>query len=301
MSKTAPQLSSLLPSENAVFYDPENFFEFQWPPVPRRQFIAERDRAFDPATETCLITLDSSDVLQTSYPATTPLLLSRYLRIRSGESLRTSLRASAELHYVLAGSGESSNATGAVVWGQGDAFLLPGGGETRHRADADTIVFCTTNEPLLSFESLAPDPAELSRVCITHWTRSAIEKHLETVHARPRSGEASGRAVQLATARMAPARHPVPSMNVAINSLEPGEDQRPHRHNGVAITLAIMGEDVYSMIEDERVQWSTGAAQITPPTELHSHHNRGTEMMRSLVIQDEGLHFYTRTPGFSWE
>ena len=23
--------------------------------------------------------------------------------------------------------------------------------------------------------------------------------------------------------------------------------------------------------------------------------------MRSLVIQDEGLHYYTRTPGFSWD
>ena len=26
----------------------------------------------------------------------------------------------------------------------------------------------------------------------------------------------------------------------------------------------------------------------------------GPARMRSLVVQDEGLHFYTRTPGFSW-
>jgi gentisate 1,2-dioxygenase len=55
------------------------------------------------------------------------------------------------------------------------------------------------------------------------------------------------------------------------------------------------------MIEDQRVDWSDGAAQITPATLLHSHHNRGTKRMRSLVIQDEGLHLYTRTPGFSFE
>jgi len=90
-------------------------------------------------------------------------------------------------------------------------------------------------------------------------------------------------------------------MNVAINTLEPGSDQRPHRHNGVAITLAIQGQGVYSMIENERVDWVVGAAQITPAAELHSHHNRGTERMMSLIVQDEGLHFYTRTPGFSWE
>ena len=102
------------------------------------------------------------------------------------------------------------------------------------------------------------------------------------------------------SAAMAPAGYPVPTMNVAINTLHPGGDQRPHRHNGAAITLGIQAEGVYSKIEEQRVDWSTGAAQVTPATELHSHHNRGEQRMRSLVVQDEGLHFYARTPGFSW-
>ena len=55
-----------------------------------------------------------------------------------------------------------------------------------------------------------------------------------------------------------------------------------------------------AMIEDERIDWSTGAAQVTPAAELHSHHNRGPRRMVSIIVQDEGLHFYTRTPGFSW-
>jgi gentisate 1,2-dioxygenase len=93
----------------------------------------------------------------------------------------------------------------------------------------------------------------------------------------------------------------IPSINVAINTLAPGGDQRPHRHNGVAVTLAIQVEGIYSMIDGQRVDWSTGAAQITPATLLHSHHNRGVKRMRSLVIQDEGLHHYTRTPGFSFD
>ncbi len=93
----------------------------------------------------------------------------------------------------------------------------------------------------------------------------------------------------------------MPSINVAINTLAPGCDQRPHRHNGVAITLALQGEGIHSVIEGQRVDWVDGAAQITPATLLHSHHNRGTKRMRSLVIQDEGLHMYTRTPGFSFD
>jgi len=54
------------------------------------------------------------------------------------------------------------------------------------------------------------------------------------------------------------------------------------------------------MIDGKRVDWVTGAAQITPATTLHSHHNRGEKRMRALVIQDEALHVYTRTPGFSF-
>jgi len=93
---------------------------------------------------------------------------------------------------------------------------------------------------------------------------------------------------------------PIPTINTAINTLEPGCDQRPHRHNGAAVTLAIQGEGIHSMIDGKRVNWSTGAAQITPATLLHSHHSTGTQRMRSFVIQDEGLHHYTRTPGFSF-
>ena len=56
--------------------------------------------------------------------------------------------------------------------------------------------------------------------------------------------------------------------------------------------------------EDEKHSeepWSDRAAQITPPTSMHSHHNRGTERMRCLIFQDEALHYYTRTPGFSFD
>ena len=104
-----------------------------------------------------------------------------------------------------------------------------------------------------------------------------------------------------ASRALAPARNVLPMMVAAINTLEAGGDQRPHRHNGVAITLALEGEGVYSLIEGQRIDWVTGAAQVTPAAELHSHHNRGSARMRSLVIQDEGLHYYTRTPGFSWD
>ena len=298
MATRAPVVDT--PQSRVRYYDPENFFAFQWPSVPRHQFLAERDAAFAPDAPTGETLLDCAEVLKTAYPATTPLLLARYLTVRAGDSLEVDRRASAEVYYVLAGEGESAGFGETIRWTRGDAFCFPGG-KVAHSAGLDAVLFSVCNEPLLRFEDLHPSNDGHERVRPLHWEKAEMDRQFEAILARPDSAEASGRALQLAAVDMEPARHPIPSMNVAINTLEPGGDQRPHRHNGVAITLAVEGDSVYSMIEDQRVDWIAGTAQITPATELHSHHNRGTNRMLSLVVQDEGLHFYTRTPGFSWD
>lgn len=289
-------------TSQALYYDPANAFDFRWPPVPRRQFLAECERAFDSASPTGLVPLDASDALETRYPATTPSLLAQYLKLRGGDRLATHQRASGEVYFVMHGSGQSQSGSDTVAWRQGDLFCFPGGLETVHRAEGDVaIVFCVSDEPLVSFQGLQPPRAGEALIETVHWPAAEIDRRLDTVYARADSKEEAGRAVLFSSQALAPARNILPMMVAAINTLEPGRDQRPHRHNGVAITLALEGEGVYSLIEGQRVDWVTGAAQITPATELHSHHNRGSARMRSLVIQDEGLHYYTRTPGFSWD
>jgi gentisate 1,2-dioxygenase len=289
-------------SERARYNTSENPFTFRWSPVPIRQFLAERNRAFDPSTPTGLIALDIATNLGTAYPATTPTLLARYLKIRSGEALRTTFAAGGEVYYVMKGQGESRNGSDFITWGPGDVFCFPGGDETLHRAlDRDCLLFAATNEPLLALEGLRPPARGHALVQATHWPAEEIERCFEAVWSRPITDNTTGHSVNFTAASMLPNYVTMPSINVAINTLAPGCDQRPHRHNGVAITLALQGEGIHSMIENQRVDWSDGAAQITPPTLLHSHHNRGTKRMRSLVIQDEGLHLYTRTPGFSFD
>jgi len=294
--------SETLYSRRARYVTAENPFTFEWPPVPARQFLAERDRAFDPATPTGEIPLDASSDLGTRYPATTPTLLVRYLKLRGGEHLRTSFAAAGEIYYVMSGTGESRNGNDAIAWSAGDVFCFPGGGETLHRAGrGDCLLFVATDEPLLAFERLRPPPSAESVVETVHWPAAEIERRFEAVWQRPSSDKVTGRAVQFSTSALAPSYMTIPTINLAINTLDPGCDQRPHRHNGVAITLAVQGEGIHSMIDGQRIDWSTGAAQITPGTTLHSHHNRGTKRMRSVIFQDEGLHHYTRTPGFSFD
>src|SRR5688572_15201558 len=85
-----PQATAQTPyMQRAIYHSAENGFSFKWPAVPARQFLRERDLAFDPATPTGEIPLDASDALETGYLATTPTLLCRYLKIRAGEELRT--------------------------------------------------------------------------------------------------------------------------------------------------------------------------------------------------------------------
>ena len=97
------------------------------PPVPCHQFLAERDRALDPATGTAVIPLDLSAQLGTGFPATTPLILTRYCASAPATSSPRDLRASGELYYVIAGTGETRNGPDRIAWGPGDVFCLPGG------------------------------------------------------------------------------------------------------------------------------------------------------------------------------
>ena len=59
--------------QRAIYNSPENFFSWSWPSVPRHQFLAERDQAYDPNGPTALIELDISDQLETPYLNYVPL------------------------------------------------------------------------------------------------------------------------------------------------------------------------------------------------------------------------------------
>ena len=89
-------------------------------------------------------------------------------------------------------------------------------------------------------------------------------------------------------------------MTLALNSLPPGDSQRPHVHNSMALTLCTQGEGCYSLIDGERKDWSHHAVMVTPPGAAHSHHNDGNSPMQCLIVQDGGLYYHGRTLGFAY-
>tara|TARA_B100000614_G_C14531417_1_gene486680 strand:- start:309 stop:1367 length:1059 start_codon:yes stop_codon:yes gene_type:complete len=289
------------PTAQARFFTAGEAFNIKLPRVPRHQFLDECRKAFDPATATGLIPLDLSSELGLSYPATIPMVLTRYIRIRAGEQLSTHFNATGEIYYVFQGSGESRRETETIRWAAGDVFLFPGGADTIHAADdEDCVLWLVTNEPCLAFEkSNAPDPAN-GVVKPTHYPAARVRAELERVHGLPDADKMAGFAVVFSSVAMEKGRNILPSLSFALNSLPPHRAQRGHRHNATAITLCLQGEHCYSLIDGHRVDWVDNAVMVTPPGEDHSHHNDGDKRMLSLVIQDGGLHYYMRTMGFAY-
>jgi gentisate 1,2-dioxygenase len=286
-------------TERARYFDSGNAFALKYPPVPCHQFLAERDRAFDPATGTALIPLDLSDRLGLDFRATTPLILTCYARIRAGERLTTRFKASGELYYVLRGRGRTVNGADTIAWGPGDVFCLPGGGESAHLADAeDGVLWAITNEPELAFEHLEP-PAPGNQVTrAVHYPADEIHDQLQRVAKKLEGEKIAGLALVFSSVDQAQQRNVLPTLTLAVNQLPPGEVQRPHRHNSAAVTLSIQGEGCYSTIGGRRVDWQKDAVMVTPPGDVHSHHNDGAEWMSCLIVQDGGLHYHCRTMDF---
>ena len=277
-------------------------FNIKRPPIPAHVFRAERDRAMSAGTTTGLILLDLSRVLGLPFPATTPLILSRYARVRAGDTLTTEFKASAELYYAIAGRGTTTFGTGeSLAWQTGDAFCLPGGGVARHRAESgDAVLWVTTNEPELAFEACEPPAPARASIQPAHYPGAEIRRRLLDVYLDPRAAGMPGKSVNLCNAAIETSRTTTPTFTLAMNSLLPGEAQRAHRHNAVAVTLVVAGARCYSRIDEERVDWEPNTVMITPPTTLHSHHNDGDELALFLIVQDGGLYYHCRTMGFSF-
>ena len=283
------------------FFNTGNAFNIQLPPVPDRIFADEPARALDPATPTGLISCDISADLDCGFPATTPLVLAHYARIRSGETLRTDFAASGVIAYVIAGGGTTDCAGEHIAWQPGDLFILPGGEPALHAAGAeDAVLWIVTNEPQLAFENLrAPAPGE-APTDVVHYRGGEIARQIDLLYDVGRGEQIAGSALIFSAERQEATRNILPTLTAAMNSLPGGSVQRPHRHNSVAVSLVIKGERCFSVVDGTRKDWAPWATTITPPVSVHSHHNAGNEMALFLIIQDGGIYYHARAMGFEF-
>jgi gentisate 1,2-dioxygenase len=289
-------------TENARYLTSLDGFNIKHPPIPAHVFRGERDRALDPAAPTGLVSLDLSAVLGLAYPATTPFILSQYARIRAGDTLETAFQASTELYHVICGSGTTRTSDGGTLaWEPADTFCLPGGTTARHVAAQDSVLWVTTNEPQLRFEGLEPPAPGMAPIRPALYPMAEIRRRLLAIYLDPRAAAMPGKSINLGNVAIESSRTTTPSFTLALNSLLPGESQRGHRHNAVAVTLVLAGEGCYSLIDGKRANWEPQTVMLTPPAAFHSHHNDGNELALFLIVQDGGVYYHCRTMGFSYK
>lgn len=287
----------------ALYFNTGNAFNQKLAEVPDQSFTDEPALALNPATPTGLIVCDRSQDLGTAYPATTPLVLVRYAKIRAGESLQAEFVASGVVVYVIVGSGTTVCGKEQISWQPGDVFVLPGNVAHLHSANGnanDAVLWIVTNEPQLAFEHLRGPAEGDAPTNLVHFPALEIERQVNLLYEVGRGNDIAGSALIFSSTQQEASRNVLPTLTVAMNSLPPGGSQRSHRHNSIAVSLVIEGERCHSMVDGRRKDWSQWATTVTPPTAAHSHSNDGDKWAKFLIIQDGGIYNYTRALGFEF-
>ncbi|MDE0940827.1 MAG: cupin domain-containing protein [Alphaproteobacteria bacterium] len=284
----------------ARFFNSANAFALKASDVPDHVFSEEPAAAMSANAVTGFIACDLSVEMDCEGPATAPLILARYGTILPGEKLTAAFAATASIWYVIRGEGRTVCGDEDFAWGPGDVFLLPGGGEHQLTAGpGGAVLWVAGNEPCLTFEGLAPPPEDQAVTPCVHYPAAEIERQLQKIYDVDQGGTA-GMAILFSSDQQAERRNILPTLTLAMNSLQPGAVQPGHKHNSVAVALVINGPDCFSMIDGKRKDWGPWVTTVTPPGSVHSHHNEGDERALFLIVQDGGLHYHTRTMGFAF-
>lgn len=237
-------------------------------------------------------------------PATSPALLAHFIHVRPGEKVTTAPNASSELYYVIRGSGFSLVNGEVITWAAGDFVTLPAGCRSSHHGDEDAALYWVTDEPLLRF--LGAQAVE-ARFAPTKFDAASAKAELDRVAADPHAGQRSRISILLANANQTQTLTATHVLWAMFGVVPPGSEQRPHRHQSVALDLCIgasagcytlLGtrlDDQGEIADPIRVDWEAGGAFTTPPGMWHAHFNQSGQPAWVIPIQDAGLQTYLRS------
>lgn len=281
------------------YFNSGNAFNIKLPPVPGHIFIDEPAAAMK-MEKTGVINCDQSAKMECGFPATTPLMLARYAVVKAGETLDTTLTNTASIWYVIQGKAGLVVGEEKASLGKGDVFLMPGGVPSAIAATEDSVFWAVGNDPQLKFDTSVPVTGADAAVEFVHYPADEITHQLDVVYSSNANATTSGHALIFSAVKSEAARNITPTMTLSLNTLKPKSEQPPHKHNSAAITLVVAGDPAYSMVAEQKCDWSPWATLVTPPAAKHSHHNDGNSRAEFLIVQDGGFYYHARTMGFEF-
>jgi gentisate 1,2-dioxygenase len=261
---------------------------------------------------TRVIPFDINDTLDIDTQCTSPNLMASFVRVVEGESIATAAVATSQAFYVIRGSGETSSAEhGVVRWGAGDLFVVPvtPGALTHKCTSADShggaALYWVHDGPLMDYLGVVPAAPKFAPTLFER--ERMLAEVREIAHAAPAGGERNRLGVLLGNKACDQTKTLTHVLWSLLNSIPANDVQRPHRHNSVALDLAVaakpgvytlMGKEIDDkgeIIDPIRCDWIPGGVFVTPPGWWHSHHNESDEVAWVLPMQDAGLYTHQRT------
>lgn len=258
---------------------------------------------------TRVIPFDIDDFLDIEKQCTSPNLMASFVRVCEGESIDTTANATSQAFYVIRGNGETSSEHGTVSWGTGDLFVVPmtKGALTHSCASAEkggAALYWVHDEPLMDYLGVSPNGKKFEP---TLFKRERMLAEVEQIAHQNTSGERNRLGVLLGNKACDQTKTLTHVLWSLLNSIPAQSVQRAHRHNSVALDLAVsaspnvytlMGKEIDStgnIIDPIRCDWTPGGVFVTPPGWWHSHHNESDELAWVLPMQDAGLYTHQRT------
>jgi gentisate 1,2-dioxygenase len=269
--------------------------------VPIKAF--SRDLYADGPTR--IIPLDLSHELGVANgPATSPALVAHFVRIRAGEQIATNPNATSQLYYVISGRGFSAVNGRLAKWEKGDFLTLPADSQATFYASPESVLYWVHDEPLLRhLGAHATEP----RFRATKFRRTDAVARLDEIASRPGANDKSRVSVLLANAEQEQTLTITHVLWAMFGLLPPDQEQRPHRHQSVALDLildakpgcyTLLGtrlDDRGDIVNPTRVDWQAGGAFVTPPGLWHAHFNESGAPAHLIPVQDAGLQTYLRS------
>jgi gentisate 1,2-dioxygenase len=260
--------------------------------------------------QTRLIPFDINDFLEIEGSATSPNLMASFVRIEVGDSIPTRANATSQAFYVIRGQGESESEHGKISWSTGDMFVVPvtPGAITHKCTSAEEFggaaLYWVHDEPLMDY--LGVNPSSKKKFEPTLYRKKDMLDRVEEIkHDKSASNNRCG--VLLGNTACSQTKTLTHVLWSLLNSIPAQSVQRPHRHNSIALDLAVaakpgvytlMGKEIDQdglIIDPIRCDWIPGGVFITPPGWWHSHHNESDDIAWVLPMQDAGLYTHQRT------
>ncbi|WP_029407547.1 hypothetical protein [Thiomicrorhabdus sp. Milos-T2] len=265
------------------------------PPMPKIDVI-DYPSELHQGGETRIVPFDLSKQLETDYPATSPNLMANYIKISTGDTIKTDASVTSQMFYIIRGSGRTQMKHGTIEWKTGDLFTLPGVPDALHTASEDTAIYWVNDAPLLHYLGVKPSSERFQPVL---YTKERLCKELDDIRKVAEGRNRTG--FLLSNPHFPQTMTLTHTLWALYNVLPAGVVQKAHRHNSIALDFCVSaGPETYTMIGKDvdengeiinpiKAMWTPGSAFVTPPGWWHSHHNDSGEDAIVLPIQDAGI------------